>query len=151
MRRLVPLLLAVLPLVFAPAPFLPKKMNDAEAELKALQGDWARHEYNYGLQALGGMDGSCTFTGRTYIARQSGKVISEWSVTLDTSKTPGVMRLRRERPDDNRVKAAAVLSCRYRLDGETLTMSWDERGDSLPDDLRPRTGFAVEIMKRKRP
>jgi uncharacterized protein (TIGR03067 family) len=148
MRLLVPLLLA-LPVWAAPAPFLPRKLTPAETEFKALQGEWIGQTYirdGMPTKLLG--DSSNVFVGDVSTVRNSGLLCSRWRFTLDTSKTPAVMNLVGEAPTSF---VGNIIRCRYRLDGDTLTICWNNKDESLPPGIEPGGGVTVKVYKRKRP
>jgi uncharacterized protein (TIGR03067 family) len=149
MRLLFTLLLA-LPLWAAPAPFLPKKPDNAEAGLKALQGEWVEVACNHDGKDMR-MEGESliSFAGNQHTVRMFGFVRSRWRATVDPSMSPGLLTLVREPPDEY---AGMVLRCRFRLDGDTLTTAYRPlRLLAPPPGLESGKGVIIEVYKRKRP
>src|SRR5262249_10347390 len=127
MRLLVVLLLA-LPLGAAPAPFLPRKMTPAEAEMKTLQGEWVRAG---GRRPTGGrlMRYSWGVAGdRVSLVLPGGGVCWRSKFTVDTSASPGVISEKAVTPS---------FRWRYRLEGDTLTLCDKGDGVDLPDSFTP--------------
>src|SRR5687767_13832986 len=87
--RRMALMLAVVPLGFAPAPFLPSKPPSAEADLKALQGEWQliRVGVKGRMRALAYELPPHTFDGdRFQTISVPGTCL--WRVRLDPRKSP---------------------------------------------------------------
>jgi uncharacterized protein (TIGR03067 family) len=148
MSRFVLLLLAGLSLAFAPAPFRAKKQDAVAVELKALQGEWVIQKYVYCGRPITLPEGSSeAFAGGRCVVRYAGEVVSRWKITLDHSRSPRVMTMVGEGPAGY---VGKIILCRYRLDGDTLTLCWNEKGDTIPDNLEPNKSVAVQVYKRKK-
>jgi uncharacterized protein (TIGR03067 family) len=146
MRLTVALLLAALPLWAAPAPFLPKKPTTAEADVRALQGEWELVRDNTDGRELKVRPGEDVrvFRGRILTILVDGVVNIVWRITLDTSRSPRLMRHAQE------PCGGGGGDCVYALDGDTLTLAYLHTAKGAAG-ITPGEGVSVLIFKRKRP
>jgi uncharacterized protein (TIGR03067 family) len=147
MRLIVPLILFALPLWAAPAPFLPRKMTPAEADWKALQGEWEMIRCNYdGRKDEPDSDHRMVYARGRLTILQKRVVPIVHRITLDTSRSPRVMR------HGCKVEGewTHLYEAIYLLEGDTLTecVAYSRR---LPSKFTPCEGVIVLVFKRKRP
>jgi uncharacterized protein (TIGR03067 family) len=141
MRRIIPLLLAITPLGFAPAPFLPRKPSATEADLKTIQGEWQLA----GVPRLMEGDGRAVISGGSLTWCDGQREYQRWAFTLNPSAPRQIdVRIGRRRP---------YLGI-YRLEGDTLTIAiyhaaYDRGG--RPPGFGPSDELFVVTLKRKRP
>ena len=138
MRRAT-LLLCLLALGFAPAPFLKPAKSD---DLKAIQGEWIGVFYG----ANGNPPRPATPEGRKDIIEGAnvtvmgaGRILSEWNMTLDPTAKPKRMLL---------VKPGYQVECIYKLEGDTLTVSYHNGRGARPAGFAGGPGIAVEVFQR---
>jgi uncharacterized protein (TIGR03067 family) len=146
MRLTVALLLSSLPLSAAPAPFLPQKMTPAEADMKSLQGEWELVRDNTDGRELKVRPGEDVrvFRGRILTILVDGVVNIVWRITLDTSRSPRLMRHAQE------PGGGGGGDCVYALDGDTLTLAYLHNAKEAAR-LTPGEGVSVLVFRRKRP
>jgi uncharacterized protein (TIGR03067 family) len=146
------LLAAVVSLGFAPAPLPnPPRPEPSKEDLKKMQGAWVRVVLSNQAGAGGAV--ARDTTARVVIANNrmsysvSGKVMSEWFITLDAKKAPKVF-------DNEAVGREGPYRGIYRLEGDTLTIC--SRPGSTEKDrptnlAGPRPGVVLEVLVRERP
>src|SRR5262245_8460500 len=113
MRTASLLLLAVLCLAFAPAPFRrPDRVADPKDELRRLQGEWVRVSLHIdGKQSTGSTEMTVTDT-----RMQFGGADDRWDISLDVRASPRRIDLVRTNDSKN------IFRGIYRLDGDSLTV-----------------------------
>jgi uncharacterized protein (TIGR03067 family) len=143
MRTLSLVLLSVLCLAFAPAPFRrPDRVADPKYELHRLQGEWVR----VSLHIDGKPSTASTEMSVTGTRMQFGSVDDRWDISIDPRASPRRIDLVRTNDRKN------VFRGIYRLDGDSLTVCARQYGS--PAD-RPTTfdssarGVWFEVYKRK--
>jgi hypothetical protein len=92
MPRLI-LLLAVLALGFAPAPFLPKKPTRGETDFQIFQGVWAEMP-SADSDTPSTSNVEYVFRGADVQVLQNRAQVSRWTMTLEVDKAPKRMILR---------------------------------------------------------
>jgi uncharacterized protein (TIGR03067 family) len=143
LRAILPLVL--LSLAFAPAP-LPKSRpaQQRSNDLARLQGEWVAVRERIGDLDCP-VDGHVmTISGRTLRHVIRGKVTATWTINPDPRRAPPRMN---ERSQDG-----YLLLSIYRLEGDTLTVSWQNENDAAgwPVDFKGGTGIRVTCFRRKR-
>ena len=137
--------LAALPVAFAPIP--KPRANPAKEELRRLQGRWELVSCSLGGKPMPVTPGAeaDVIRGDRLTTVKGGEVVASWRVTLDPAKAPRRMDLKGE--------GGKLQLAIYRLDGDTLTVSYKgERGATgRPADFRPGAGVWVVVLERKRP
>jgi uncharacterized protein (TIGR03067 family) len=158
MRRLFPLLLFALPLWAAPAPFLPRKLTPAAADLKALQGEWeyVGHSEHGSMVYWPEQRGISVYTGNRWTDSGNTQAGLIWAVSVDPTATPKRMCITLKRETDSEDKFTGRRAhFIYRLDGESLTVcAYLDGGDhsrKYPANFTPHEGVHIEVYKRKRP
>jgi uncharacterized protein (TIGR03067 family) len=143
MRRcLPPVVIALLAVAFAPAPFPRRPASGSTADdLEALQGAWVfDHSLENGKRIPGGRKPVWRIEGDRLTTSLDGKEQSRCYLTLHGSTSPRCIDLRARRTDTDPAPG------RYRLMGNTLTVSF---GQTRPRDL---SGFGpsngVWVFKR---
>jgi uncharacterized protein (TIGR03067 family) len=143
MRKLLSIVLAVLLLGFAPAPFpKPETRDPGRADLKKMQGDWIAVRDTTWFACNGGgitsgeaARGRVTIAGNCLIYSQAGKVASRWVIRLDATRSPRAID---SRQTDGRGFRLGV----YKFEGDTLTICDDIDGKHRP------TSFAGGKMRQ---
>jgi uncharacterized protein (TIGR03067 family) len=143
MSKLLLLVLAVLLLGFAPAPFpRPETRDQTRADLKKMQGDWIAVRDTTWFAGNGGgitsgqaAQGRVSIVGNTLIYSQAGKVASRWVIRLDTSKKPRAI-------DSRQTDGPGLRLGVYKFEGDTLTICDDIDGRHRP------TSFAGGKMRQ---
>jgi uncharacterized protein (TIGR03067 family) len=159
MRRVLPLL-TLASLAFAPAPF-PKPIPKA---LQAMQGQWAIDDWGFAAPKeqtflMRGpwlrlktkdevviVPGSAEVVGSNMAFSTNGKITSRWLLRAVIERgpaTPGVLDL--VQPQDK----STMLGI-YKLEGDTLTICYRERGSTRPDVLSNDGQWRL-VLKRKKP
>jgi uncharacterized protein (TIGR03067 family) len=129
MRRcLPPVVVALLAVAFAPAPFPRRRgSGSADDDLKALQGSWVfDHSLENGKRVRGGQRTVWRIEGDRLTTSLDGKERSRCYLTLHGGTPPRCIDLRARRTD------AEPAPGRYRLLGDTFTVSF---GQTRPRDL----------------
>jgi uncharacterized protein (TIGR03067 family) len=146
MRRVLPLL-AVLLMGFAPAPF-PKPGRDGRDDLAAMRGEWEVVGESLSGSPLRPAAASYTavYDGNRVDMLTNGVAIAKWVVTLDPSKKPKRMDLKKADAPGQ------ALLCIYKLDGDTLTFAYYNRVNApeRPIDFNPNRLMVIEVYKRKK-
>jgi uncharacterized protein (TIGR03067 family) len=145
------LLLAVVSLAFAPAPF-PKQGDPNKEDLKKMQGSWTTVRRTYGGKPMTGRgEMTVVISGDRVKYLVDGMVRTEWIITLDAKKQPKIF----DRKKVSGAGAGQILRGVYRLEGDTLSTCYcQERGVSLerPTDLEgAKAGEWLHVMRRKKP
>ncbi|MBY0228758.1 MAG: TIGR03067 domain-containing protein [Gemmataceae bacterium] len=150
MRRIVLLVVAVAGLGFAPAPFL-KKPVPAEADLKALQGEWveARASVSGGAAEKQEIDTRIVVAASRLAFIQDGKETVRWNFALDPRTRPKTMDMGAGSADE-----PVCYRLIYRLEGDTLILSQrmgGGEGGARPTSFEPGLGLIVAEYHRKKP
>jgi uncharacterized protein (TIGR03067 family) len=144
------LLLAVVCLAFAPAPFpKPKKPDLRKADLKRMQGEWTCVSF-----IIAGVRQDLSTHTRT--ARVKGNLMAfgrpedTWRLTLDATGVPGRIDFHRVKP----LGGIDLIRGVYRLDGDMLTICWrlskEEKDRPTGFDLA-QPNVWVHVYKRQEP
>lgn len=148
MSRLVTVLIAVASLGFAPAPFLrptPEAIKAlAEADLKALQGEWATVEIHRGKKQLPLVVDSARWSGNNFDMRRDGQVLFPGLATLAPSRKAKWILLTRRG-----TKGKQSWEGIYRLEGERLTICL--KYPRTPRCFDPADGVTRYVFRRKGP
>lgn len=141
MRRLGPLVVVLL-VGFAPVP--PYRPKAGELDLAQIQGTWVLdHAHKNGVREEVTQKAVWVIKGDCLTTTLDGKPGSTNYLKLNARTTPGSLDLRSARD------AATAVPGRYRVDGDTLTVSM---GAERPADLSgmgPCSG--VWVMRRVKP
>jgi uncharacterized protein (TIGR03067 family) len=129
-----------------------KKAPTAAAELQRFQGTWNVEAWEEGGKALTEADlkkRGVFFGANIFIFRHDKKVLRGGTIQLDPGKTPATANLsvrEGEGKDD-------VMLGIYSLDGDTLKLCFDPKGQSRPKDFKPeaKDGFTIITLKKPKP
>src|SRR4051794_14095984 len=112
---------AVVAALAAPLPF-PKTPKPAAHDLKAMQGEWAVTRPSLARDAAAGNDMTLKVSGDRMTFMVGGDMRTSWAVTLDPSKEPRAMDLRRvaAKVGGGELTLLAV----YRIEGDAMTFSY---------------------------
>jgi uncharacterized protein (TIGR03067 family) len=141
LRVILPLVL--LSLAFAPAPLPKTPRGQRPDDLARLQGEWVAVRETIGGHQFPVRDQVTTISGRTLRHVIRGQVTATWTIDPDPRRAPPRM--------NQRWKGELLLSI-YRLEGDTLTISW-QNGDNAagwPVDFEGGAGIGVASYRRKR-
>jgi uncharacterized protein (TIGR03067 family) len=133
MRHVLPLF-ALLTMAFAPAPPYRPKPDLSKEDLRQLQGAWGRVHCSVDGAVIKERPGGVTV--KIEGARMAfGSPGDTWSVTLDAGKKPK----RIDCLNTTRKGKGSLYLGLYRLEGETLTISWrrDDAGGGRPLGFDP--------------
>jgi uncharacterized protein (TIGR03067 family) len=149
MRRLLPSL-AILCSAFAPAPLpktTPAKRDPNAVALKELQGEWV-------LVSLNGEklnDASVVIASDRVKYLLNGKVMTEWVVTLDATKSPRVFDQKLVRGTNGPREHPGI----YALDNDTLKLCSAYSRTGVADRPLEFQGSGISkrfyVLKRKKP
>jgi uncharacterized protein (TIGR03067 family) len=136
------LLLVVLAVGFAPAPFRRAARPKKEGDLDRMQGTWAVVERRYAGNVLKVENAQVTLRGSRWHFVFNGEVRSRWDVRLDPTTAP--RSLDYFSADGN---PTSVLPAIYRLDGDTLTVCYTQ-GKDRPTGFDNQNGHWSMVLKR---
>jgi hypothetical protein len=146
MHRVILPLIVLLSLAFAPAP-LPKnpRAQQRTDDLARLQGEWLEVRTRIGDLNCSVGDHVMVVSGRALSHVIRGKVSITWYIDPDPRHVPP--RLNQRRQGDG-----YLLLSIYRLEGDTLTVSWQNENDAAgwPVDFKGGQGIGVSSYRRKR-
>jgi uncharacterized protein (TIGR03067 family) len=147
MGKSLPLLLVLLSLGFAPAPFSrPDRQPVLGGDLKALQGNWVATNENVG-PALGRRDGEyrIVVTGSRLSVYIGDDLRTEWIITLDQRANPRGMTMNATgRTNSGRLEAV------YSVEGNTFTFCYPFGADSKVRPAALTSGPGRRSMTLKR-
>ena len=132
-------------------PFLAKKLSPAEADLKALQGEWdvvRCSAFSRGRVASEPTDGWTTTIDEALFTIWHKGIGERWRITLGPPRRPGELDLvcHLGLNSDER-------KCIYRLQADTLTLGWPSIKDGVAG--RPPAldsdGVTTLVFKRRKP
>jgi uncharacterized protein (TIGR03067 family) len=122
---------------------------DVEKELKKFQGVWTFES----IEAGGKKDTSdelktltLTFAGDKYTVKKGDEVIQVGTQKLDPSKSPKSIDVT---VTEGLNKGAVMLGI-YEIDGDTLTVCFDEEGKKRPTEFKSPAGSQVFVNVHKR-
>jgi uncharacterized protein (TIGR03067 family) len=143
MRRVI-LLLVVLSVAFAPAPF-PKP--NRQTDLEKLQGEWVTVKSvleGDEVKLTPGRD-TAVFKGDQISFVTGGTVSARWTITLGPAQQPRTLDLRG-------AGATNFILGIYRLEGDTLTLCNRNLagGKDRPGDFTGRKGVWLAVYKRSK-
>ncbi len=130
----------------------PKKTPTAAAELQRFQGTWQVESWEEGGEALAAADlktRGVFFGANVFVFRRDEKVHRAGTLQLDPGKSPGTANLsvrEGEGKDD-------VMLGIYSLEGDTLKLCFDPKGQNRPADFKPeaKAGCFLVTLKKPRP
>lgn len=128
----------------------PAKAPAAADHLQKFQGTWRVEAWDTGGKAADDLkDREAFFGANVFVFRRAGKPVQAGTVQLDTSKTPHTINLS-VREGEGRDE---VMLGVYELDGDTLKLCFDPKGQSRPKDLKPdaKDGFVLVSLRKPKP
>jgi uncharacterized protein (TIGR03067 family) len=145
--RLAALLLAVLAMGFAPAPF--PRPDKGAADLKKIQGQWVQVAFRRGGDAKSVGNMTLEISGDRLKWFRRGEPTVEWAVKLNGKEKPG-------RLESKGVAGSVqgfVFRGVYRLEGNTLTICYmrsNEERERAKDFEDTRPDVWLEVFDRKK-
>ncbi len=130
----------------------PKKVPTAAEELQRFQGTWKVEAWEEGGKALTATDlksRGAFFGGNIFIFKRDGKGFQAGTLQIDPGKSPATVNLsvrEGEGKDD-------VMLGIYLLEGDTLKLCFDPKGQTRPTDFKPdeKTGCTRLTLKKPKP
>lgn len=130
----------------------PKKAPTAAEELQRFQGTWQLQSWEEGGKALTDDDlkkRSVFFGANIFLFRRDGKPLQAGVLQLDPGKSPPTANFsvrEGEGKDD-------VMLGIYSLEGDTLKLCFDPKGQSRPKDFKPdeKDGCSLITLKKPKP
>jgi uncharacterized protein (TIGR03067 family) len=130
MRTLTLLLAAALALTAHAAPAPLPKPDPSKDDLKKMQGTWDQVSERYGSRESRPVGWQIVVAGDRMSFQHNGKVSTEWRCTLRGAKKPKLLDMKRLVPPD-----IWMLQAIYSLEGDELTICYDNGGGGRPADL----------------
>jgi uncharacterized protein (TIGR03067 family) len=145
MSRSVLILLAVVSLGFAPAPFLVPRSDCAVADLKALQGEWELVSINWNGVETKPDSGrlSWVFAQDRLTILIHGELNATHSVTLDLKRIPKVMHCHSSGHGEFRSN--------YSMEGPDILIDSSTDAGPPPSSFKPGRAVRVLIFRRRKP
>jgi uncharacterized protein (TIGR03067 family) len=130
----------------------PKKAPTVAEELQRFQGTWHVEGWEEAGKALGPADlkKRGAFIGANVFAfRRDDKVFQAGTLQLDPAKSPPTVNLSVREGEE---KDGVMLGI-YSLEGDTLKLCFDPKGQSRPEDFKPdaKDGFTLVTLKKPKP
>lgn len=130
----------------------PKKVPTAAEELQRLQGTWQLEAWEEAGKALPAADlkkRGVFFGANIFIFRRDDKVYQAGAAQLDPGKSPATVNLSVR---EGAGKDDVMLGI-YSLDGDTLKLCFDPKGQTRPKDFKPdaKDGFALVTLRKPKP
>lgn len=130
----------------------PKKTPTAAEELQRFQGTWQLELWEEGGKALETAEfkkRSIFFGANIFLFRRDGKTLQAGMLQLDPGKSPTTANFsvrEGEGKDD-------VMLGIYSLEGDTLKLCFDPKGQTRPKDFKPdaKDGFTLIALKKPKP
>jgi uncharacterized protein (TIGR03067 family) len=128
----------------------PAKAPAAADHLQRFQGTWRVEEWDTGGKPADDLKTREAFFGaNVFVFRRTGKPVQAGTVQLDGSKTPNTINLS-VREGEGRDE---VLLGIYELEGDSLTLCFDPKGQQRPKDFKPdaKDGFVLVTLRKPKP
>ena len=122
---------------------------DVEKEFKKFHGVWTFESVEAGgkkapADELKGL--TVTFAGDKYTVKKGDEVIQVGTQKLDPSKSPKAIDV----TVTEGLKKGAVMLGIYEIDGDTLTVCFDEEGKKRPTEFKSAAGSQTFVNVHKR-
>jgi uncharacterized protein (TIGR03067 family) len=152
MKSLAALVSVVLLSGFIRADDPPKKTPTAAEELQRFQGTWQLESWEESGKALETAEfkkRGIFFGANIFLFRRDGKTLQAGMLQLDPGKSPTTANFsvrEGEGKDD-------VMLGIYSLEGDTLKLCFDPKGQTRPKDFKPdaKDGFTLIALKKPKP
>jgi uncharacterized protein (TIGR03067 family) len=128
----------------------PKKAPTAAEELQRFQGTWHVEAWEESGKALADADlkkRGVFFGANIFLFRRDEKVVQAGAVQLDPGKSPRTANLSVREGEG---KDEVMLGI-YSLEGDTLKLCFDPKGQSRPKDFKPDAKDAFTLVTLKKP
>lgn len=152
MRPLAALTLLLLLVGAVAADEPPKKAPTAADVLRQLQGTWQIESWEDGGKALAEKElklRTVFFGANILLIRRDEKVFRGGGIRLDPAKAPATIDFIVREGDGK----GEVMPGIYSLDGDTLKLCFDPKGNTTPKDFKPdpKDGFTLIVAKKPKP
>jgi uncharacterized protein (TIGR03067 family) len=130
----------------------PKKAPGAAEELRRLQGTWTVEAWEEDGKAVTGDDlkkRGVFFGGSFFLLRRDNKVFRAGGIQFDPARNPSTMNFIVREGDGK----GEVMPGIYSLDGDTLKICFNPKGETAPKDFKPdaKDGFTLITLKKPKP
>jgi uncharacterized protein (TIGR03067 family) len=130
----------------------PKKAPAAVEVLRQLQGTWQVESWEEGGKAIAADNlkkRGVFFGANVFILRRDDKPFRAGAIQFDPSKAPATMNFIVREGD----KKGEVMPGIYSLDGDTLKLCFDPKGNATPKDFKSdaKDGFTLIVVKKPKP
>ncbi len=130
----------------------PKKAPTTGEVYRKLQGTWIVEAWEEGGKAITGDElkkRGVFFGGNFFILRRDNKVFRAGGIQFDPARNPSTMNLIVREGDGK----GEVMPGIYSLDGDTLKICFNPKGETAPKDFKPdaKDGFTLITLKKPKP
>ena len=130
----------------------PKKAPNAADVLRQFQGTWQVESWEEGGKAVAADDlkkRSVFFGATVFLLRRDEKVFAAGGIRFDPAKSPATIDFIVREGD----KKGEVFPGIYSLEGDTLKLCFDPKGNTTPKDFKPdaKDGFTLIVAKKPKP
>lgn len=127
-----------------------KKPPTAPQEFQRLQGTWKIESWEEGGQAVAAADlkkRELFFGGNVFVFRREGKVHQAGLAKLDPAAAPRTIDLNVREGEPKGESLPGI----YSLDGDTLTLCVQPKGEERPDGFKPEAKSGAILITAKKP
>jgi uncharacterized protein (TIGR03067 family) len=127
-----------------------KKVPTAPQEFQRLQGTWKIESWEEGGQAVAAADlkkRELFFGGNVFVFRREGKVHQAGLAKLDPAAAPRTIDLNVREGEPKGESLPGI----YSLDGDTLTLCVQPKGEERPDGFKPEAKSGAILITAKKP